>query len=252
VLALSNWLESNRTPEQPAPTLHVHISHPEAIVNAGLAALLLHCPNVRLTQGAPGCHAGVDVVITDYVDAMRRLPRAIDSGERVMIVSERELEWDVRTALAAGVHGYLPQRCEAVELQAALRTLGRGQRYFNQELLARATQNLAVGSLTSRESQVLALLATGCCNKQIALTLDIGVGTVKTHVKALFCKLNAKTRTHAVMLAAQRGLVSHRNGMHTQASVPRPSEQNAPDRPVRPWDTGGHRPAGSMDVDDHP
>lgn len=180
--------------------------HQEAIVNAGLAALLVHCPNIRLTQAAPGCHA--DVVVTDYADAMRRMPRAKERGERVMIVSQREREGDVRAAMAAGVHGYLPQRCDAVELQAALWALGQGRQYFNQELLTRATQNLAGGSLTSRESQVLKLLATGCSNKRIALTLDIGVGTVKSHVSSLFCKLDAQTRTHAVMLATQRGLVS--------------------------------------------
>jgi DNA-binding NarL/FixJ family response regulator len=207
-----------------APPVCVHISHPEAIVNAGLAALLAHCPHIRLAEGAPGCHAGVDVVVTDYADAMRLLPRAMESGERVMIISQREREWDVRAAMAAGVHGYLPQRCEAVELQAALQTLGQGQRYFNKELLARATQNLAGGSLTSRESQVLELLATGCSNKRIALTLDIGVATVKSYVKSLFCKLGAKTRTHAVMLATQRGLVSYWNGLPSQASVLRLSK----------------------------
>jgi len=194
--------------------LHVHILHPEAIINAGVAALLAHCPHSRLADMPPGHQAGVDVVITDYADAMRRLPHASESGERVMIISQREREWDVRAAMAAGVHAYLPQRCDAAELRTALLALGQGLRYFNQELLACATQNLTTGKLTSRESEVLELLATGCCNKRIAITLDIGLGTVKSHVKSLFGKLGAKARTEAVVLATQRGLVSYKNGMH--------------------------------------
>jgi two-component system NarL family response regulator len=61
--------------------------------------------------------------------------------------------------------------------------------------------------LTSRETDVLQLLAQGCCNKSIARELGIGVGTVKTHVKGLFDKLGATARTHAVVLATRRGLV---------------------------------------------
>lgn len=193
--------------------VYVHILHPEAIVNAGLAALLAQCPHTHLADLPPGLNPGVDVVITDYAGAMERLPPAIPS-ERVLIVSQRELEWDVRAAMEAGVHGYLPQRCDADELRAALQTLAQGQRYFNQELLTRATQNLAGGTLTSRENDVLELLAMGCCNKRIAISLDIGVGTVKSHVKSLFNKLGATARTHAVVLATQRGLVSYRNGIH--------------------------------------
>jgi DNA-binding NarL/FixJ family response regulator len=125
-----------------------------------------------------------------------------------MIVSQREREWDIRKALSAGVHAYLPQHAEAVELLAAVRALGQGQRYFSQQLLARATENFYCGGFTGRENDVLKLLALGCSNKQIARGLDIGVGTVKTHVKSLFSKLGAKDRTHAVVLATRRGIVS--------------------------------------------
>jgi two-component system NarL family response regulator len=203
----------------PAPPVYVHVLHPEAIVNAGVTALLARCPHSRLADIAPGGHAGVDVVVTDYADAMRRLPQAMVSGERVMIISQREREWDVRAAMAAGVHAYLPQRCDAAELEAALQTLGQGQRYFNKELLACATQNLAAVGLTSRESDVLELLAMGHCNKRIAITLDIGVGTVKSHVKSLFGKLGARARTHAVVLAQHRGLVSFKHRMALESPV---------------------------------
>jgi len=183
--------------------ISVHVCHAEPIVNAGITALLASCPQVRLASAYLA-----DVIVTDYADAMARLQRATPNAERLMIISQREREWDIRNAISAGVHGYLPQRCAADELLAAVQTLGRGQRYFNPELLERAMQHGASDSLTSRESQVLELLAKGCCNKRIAIELDIGVGTVKTHVKSLFSKLGATARTHAVVLATQRGMVA--------------------------------------------
>ncbi|MGV7209594.1 DNA-binding response regulator [Oxalobacteraceae bacterium A2-2] len=186
----------------------MQVLHAEAIVNAGLVALLAGIPQVRAACAPDDGAPPVRVVITDYADAMARLPLAPARGERVMIVSQREREWDVRHAMAAGVHGYLPQRCDAAELHTALEALSQGKRYVNQELLALATQNPPGDGLTLRESQVLELLALGCCNKRIAIRLGIGVGTVKSHVRSVFTKLGATARTHAVVLATQRGMVS--------------------------------------------
>lgn len=195
-------------PHATALRVSVQVLHAEAIVNAGLVALLASSAHVQAAHAPEDGEAPIRVVITDYADAMARLPLVPVTGERVMIISQREREWDVRNAMAAGVHGYLPQRCEAAELQTALEALSQGKRYFNQELLALATQNLPGGGLTLRENQVLELLALGCCNKRIAIQLDIGVGTVKSHIKSLFNKLGATARTHAVVLATQRGMVS--------------------------------------------
>lgn len=182
----------------------VSVRHAEAIVNAGLVRLLADCPQVRLAVAGEAAA----VVITDYADGMARLSAARPEMARVVIVSQREREWEVRAAMTAGVHGYLPQRSDADELRDAMRALAQGRRYFNKELLERATAHLGDSALTVRESQVLELLAAGCCNKRIALALDIGVGTVKTHIKSLLCKLGARARTHAVVLATQRGMLA--------------------------------------------
>jgi DNA-binding NarL/FixJ family response regulator len=185
-----------------AHPLKVSIRHREIIVSAGLAALLAACPGIEVADDA-------ELVVTDYADAMARLQRGGGPAERIMIVTQREREWDVRMAISAGAHGYLPQQCDAEELQAALRTIGGGERYFNKELLARAAQHLSQGHFTLRESEVLKLLAQGYSNKLIARQMDIGVGTVKSHVKSVFGKLGARARTHAVVLATQRGIVSN-------------------------------------------
>lgn len=189
--------------------MYVRIDHAETIARAGLTALLAQCPYAVVVDEAPECHAGFVVVVTDYADGMARLPQAMLRRELIMIVSRRDRECDVRAAMAAGAHGYLMQCCEAAELQAALQALAQGLAYFNKELLARVRQQLPGSHLTMRESQVLELLATGCSNKRIALTLDISDSTVKTHLKSMFRKLGARARTQAVVLATQQGLVSH-------------------------------------------
>lgn len=192
----------------PVSPLKVSICHAEAIISAGLAALLASCPDIELGADAPGDCGWADIVVTDYADAIARLRHGATGRERIMIVSQREREWDVRTAMSAGVHGYVQQQCPAVELLTALRALGAGKRYFNKELMVLATESHLQQHFTSRESQVLKLLALGWSNKQIARDLDIGVVTVKVHVRSLFTKLGASARTQAVVLATQRGIVA--------------------------------------------
>ncbi len=197
----------------PASPLKVSIRHAEPILRAGLAALLASRADIALSAAAP------QVVITDFDDGLA-LARADDlPRQRILIVTQRDREWDVRTALAAGVHGYLLQHAGLPELLAALQALAAGQRHVNRDLMARAMENLAHGDFTARESQVLALLAQGCSNKLIARQLDIGVGTVKSHVKSLFGKLGATARTHAVVLATQRGIVCHPGGARSGGAI---------------------------------
>ncbi|RZA34551.1 MAG: response regulator transcription factor [Lysobacteraceae bacterium] len=81
------------------------------------------------------------------------------------------------------------------------------QRYLSESMTRSVADSLTRESLTGRETDVLQLLAQGCCNKSIARKLGIGVGTVKTHVKGVMSKLDATARTHAVVVATQRGLI---------------------------------------------
>lgn len=189
--------------------LKVSICHREPIVSAGLAALLAVRPDIEVRVGAPDCTGSADVVVTDYNDGLARLRRRASRAERVMIVTQRDREWDVRAALLAGVHGYLSQQCESPELFIALQMLGHGGRYVEPSLAERVTEHALQGGFTMRERQVLELLAQGCSNKLIARQLDIAVDTVKSHIKSLFGKLGATARTHAVALAARRGIVAY-------------------------------------------
>jgi len=190
--------------------VRVLIAHGDAIVSAGLAALLgVEC-DMELAEAQA---ATADVIILDYKGALEHMrqranaPQHSEPQARVLIVTQMEREWEVRTAMMAGVHGYLLQNCAADQLLAAVRTLSRGMRYLSADLSRCVADSFTRINLTSRETDVLQLLAQGQCNKSIARELGIGVGTVKTHVKGLFDKLGATARTHAVVLATRRGLV---------------------------------------------
>jgi two-component system NarL family response regulator len=205
--------------------IRVLVVHEDAIMRAGLSALLADCPDIEVlaAQGVQSdalAAASAQVIITDHRDGIARMRGASHHADtlRVLIVTQLDREWEVRTAMMAGVHGYLLQNCSTEQLLAAVRTVGRGLRYLSADLSRCMADSFTRIDLTSRETDVLQLLAQGCCNKSIARELGIGVGTVKTHVKGLFDKLGATARTHAVVLATRRGLVgdTHREpaGQH--------------------------------------
>jgi DNA-binding NarL/FixJ family response regulator len=202
---------------QQGDKISVLIAHADAIVSAGLASLLgvqadIHVSVASGDGAVPYSGAGADVVILDHRNALEHMRRCAaahhgDSQPRVLIVTQLEREWEVRTAMMAGIHGYLLQNSDTEQLLTAVRTLSRGLRYLSPELSRCVADSFTRIGLTSRETDVLQLLAQGQCNKSIARELGIGVGTVKTHVKGLFDKLGATARTHAVVLATRRGLV---------------------------------------------
>ena len=196
--------------------LNVLIAHGDAIVSAGLAALLAAQTDLHIiiaTDDAAAIHGDTDVIILDHRGAMEHMRRRAcaspgDRRSRVLIVTQLDREWDVYTAMMAGVHGYLLQNAGVEQLLRAVRALGRGMHYLSADLSHRVADSSSRIGLTGRETDVLQLLAQGLCNKSIARELGIGAGTVKTHVKGLCDKLGATARTHAVVLAMRRGLVA--------------------------------------------
>lgn len=204
---------NTNTIAQQGDKVRVLIAHADAIVSAGLAALLGAHEDMQVTGGDSTSLAAADVIILDHRGGLEHMRRCANAhhGEaqpRVLIVTQLEREWEVRTAMMAGVHGYLLQNADTEQLLTAVRSLSRGTRYLSAELSRCVADSFTRIGLTSRETDVLQLLAQGQCNKSIARELGIGVGTVKTHVKGLFDKLGATARTHAVVLATRRGLVS--------------------------------------------
>jgi DNA-binding NarL/FixJ family response regulator len=118
----------------------------------------------------------------------------------------------IRTLLDGGARGYIPKFASSELLMDGLRHVLRGEVFVPEGLFMPATQAVAAeegddGALTSRQLQILPLLADGMPNKQIADALGVAEGTVKQHLKELFRRLNARNRTQAVQEARRQGLL---------------------------------------------
>ena len=197
----------------------VHIMHADPVMTVGLHAILAELPELRVTTSLrqPEGQRVARVLVADYDTgvalARRPMPEAL-RHPAVLIVTQLDKEWEVRIAMDAGVHGYVLQSSSPEEVQKAVAALAQGQRYLTESVTRSVADSLSRETLTGRETDVLQLLAQGCCNKSIARKLGIGVGTVKTHVKGVMSKLDATARTHAVVVATQRGLIRPGGGVH--------------------------------------
>jgi len=183
----------------------------------GLAAVLeahtdLSVLNVSVSDSA-WPHA--DVAVCDYDRGLAAARAAAKSpvprrGPSVLIVSHVDTEGDIRRALDAGVVGYLLLSTSLDDLTTAVREVCDGSRYLSREVARRVVDSLMQSRLTRRELQVVQLVSEGASNKVIASTLNITVGTVKAHMRALLDKLGAANRMQAAAAASRRGLLPGR------------------------------------------
>src|SRR5258706_1703055 len=207
----------------PVESIKVLVLHRDALVASGLAATLRERPDIEVV-GAQACACDVaprpgdrraDVVVADYEnglaliasDRARTSLRHADNAN-VLIVTQRDSEREIRHALEHGVRGYLILGCGVDEVVDAVRTLHRGVRYVGAVAARRLADSVACELLTARETDVLRLVVEGHGNKTIANRLDIAIGTVKTHLKAIFQKLEASSRTQVAAVAERRGLLA--------------------------------------------
>lgn len=152
----------------------------------------------------------------DGVEATRALLKR-DPEVRVIALTSFKDEALVREALDAGAIGYLLKDVDADDLADAIRAAHRGEPTLAPEaawaLFKAARRGHGLGDdLTEREREVLALLVDGLTNREIADRLYISDSTVKTHVSNILSKLGVATRTEAVSLALQKGLIKEDTG----------------------------------------
>ena len=148
---------------------------------------------VLLDLGLPGC-AGLD--------ALHRF-RKIFPGMRVAVVSATETAAFVTSALNAGASGYIPKTSMPDVLVAALSVVFAGGIYIPPQVLPSLAQAPA---FTTRQLQVLRLIAKGASNREIAKALGIADNTAKQHTHAVFQALNVTSRTQAIVAAARLGI----------------------------------------------
>jgi DNA-binding NarL/FixJ family response regulator len=138
---------------------------------------------------------------------------------RVIILTTFELDEYVYEALRAGACGFLLKRAPAADLVAGIRVVASGEAllapsvtrrlidHFASRGAPRSQDLAALKTLTEREREVFEMIALGLSNTEIAGRLVLTEGTVKTHVKHVFDKLEVRDRTHAVILAYDMGVV---------------------------------------------
>ncbi len=196
---------------------------------AGLEALLTVRGHVAVGGGSAtpadarrriedGSAQGVQVVLA-LLDAGAEPPRlalAPDAAARapalVLLGDSLPRGWAVR-AVRAGAQAVLPRTASADAIAAAVEAAAAGLVVLPPDALAEAMPGIAARAiappepLSTREAQILALLAEGLVNKQIAARLGISRHTVKTHMAALFHKLGVSTRAEAVAAGARAGVI---------------------------------------------
>jgi DNA-binding NarL/FixJ family response regulator len=198
-----------------------------AIVRQGLRAIIRVTPDLELAGEASGGREAIelaaaqrpDVILmdlvmpeTDGVAAIAAIKRA-QPGVRVIALTTFAEADLVLGAVQAGADGYLLKDVDVQELARAIRTVHGGQPYLHPEatrhlLQATTRPDQPAERLTGREQEVLALVARGQTNRQIADSLKISEKTVSVHVSNLLSKLGMASRTQAALYAARIGLLT--------------------------------------------
>ncbi|HSM79414.1 MAG TPA: response regulator transcription factor [Bryobacteraceae bacterium] len=193
--------------------------HP--LVRKGVASILANEPDMELVaEGRNGREAlelfrmhQPDVALLDLrmpemdgIAAARAICGEFPSA-RIIALTSYDGDQDIYRALEAGVRGYMLKEMVHTDVLRAIRTVHAGKRLIPPEVAERLSEYFPQIALTPREVEVLAFVARGLGNKEIAGHLGTASGTVKIHVQNILGKLGASDRTQAVTLAIQRGIL---------------------------------------------
>lgn len=126
---------------------------------------------------------------------------------RILVLTTYAGDGRAIKALRAGARGYLLKSSLRKELLDAIRSIHHGGKHLDAQVATDIAMHVLEDGLTEREVSVLTLAAWGNSNKQIAARLTLSEETVKGHMKMVFAKLGVADRTHAVTVAAKRGLI---------------------------------------------
>jgi DNA-binding NarL/FixJ family response regulator len=222
---------------QAAPeTIRVLVADDQTLVRAGFGVLVDSASDLEVVGEAGNGREAVelarstrpDVVLMDIrmpvldgLEATRRIAAdELLAGVRVLVLTTFDLDEYVYEALRAGASGFLLKDTPPADLLAAIRVVAAGDALLapavTRRLIAEfarrpepsAVTPAALAGLTDREREVLALVARGLTNAEIADRLVVSVATAKTHVSRVLAKLQARDRAQLVMLAYETGLVT--------------------------------------------
>ncbi|MEV5883563.1 response regulator transcription factor [Streptomyces sp. NPDC052020] len=223
------------TSSDPIRPIRVLIADDQQMVRQGFTVLLDAQPDIEVVgQAVHGLDAvarvaelAPDVVLMDIrmpelggIEATRRITGA-HPDIRVLVLTTFDLDEYVYEALRAGASGFLLKDASAEQLAEAVRVVAAGDALLSPGITRRLIAEFSrlggdrphtppkerVGGLTERETEVLALIAGGLSNAEIAERLVVAEQTVKTHVGRILVKLGLRDRTQAAVFAYESGLV---------------------------------------------
>ena len=204
--------------------LSILIADDHPVVRDGLMGMLESQPDFEVVgEAADGAQAiklveelRPEIVLMDLrmpqVDGVTAI-RAIKSSQaetQILVLTTYDSDADILPAIEAGATGYLLKDSSREELYGAIRATARGDTVLAPTVAARLVGQMrapAEERLSSRELEVLQLVAEGASNKDIASRLHISQATVKSHLIHIFGKLGVSDRTAAVTVALQRGIM---------------------------------------------
>jgi DNA-binding NarL/FixJ family response regulator len=210
-----------------ADVIRVLLADDQRVVREGLGTLLGLLDGIELVGTAADGEEALalasrhdpDVVLMDLrmprVDGIEAIRRLAERGERPRTIALTTYADDasVLGALRAGARGYLTKDAGAEQIRAAVEAVARGEAALDpavqHHVLAALTEPAAAelpDGLTPREAEVLALIAEGLTNSEIAERLVVSAATVKTHVNHIFAKAGVRDRAQAVVYAYANGL----------------------------------------------
>ncbi|WP_266394110.1 response regulator [Streptomyces canus] len=204
--------------------IRVIVVDDHTVMRAGVVALLADEPTVAIVGEAGNGREAVELVealAPDLALIDLRMPvldgvaatAEIVAGEaptRVLILTTYDTDVEIERAVEAGAIGYLLKDTTREQLVDAIGAAARGETVLAPKVAERLVARMrrpAPVSLTSRELDVLNAVADGLSNADIGKRLVIGEATVKTHLLRVFAKLDVSDRTHAVVVALERGLL---------------------------------------------
>jgi len=219
------WDEQSRTETIPSGTankIRVLVVDDHPIVRLGLTAVLSLPEDIEFV-GAVGTGkkavalfetTSIDVVLMDL-----RMPgfSGIETIESIrdiaplcksIVLSSFEYDEEIYMAVKSGAQGYIHKEAPASDILKAIRSVHMGKQAFPRRIAERLGRQRMTAGLSTRERQVLELVAKGLTNKEVANTLEISQFTVRNHLNHITDKLDVKDRTEAIFVAIQTGIIT--------------------------------------------
>src|SRR5215469_10482937 len=201
--------------------IRILIADDHSVVREGLVSLVKRKPDMTVVAEASNGREAVDlwkehrpdVTLLDLrmpeldgVGAIKEI-RELDPNAHIVVLTTYDGDEDIYRAIKAGAKAYLLKDTARDALVDCVRRVHAGETYLPPPLAAKLAERVSGAALSQREMEVLARMAAGKSNKEIGAELFISDGTVKTHVRSIFTKLDVVSRTEAIATSTRRGLI---------------------------------------------